>query len=57
MAIDYSVQTCKELSEKFNALGLHRPQCINCYDAGSEISYDVTAVETSNKAKVSVVVE
>ncbi len=44
MSREYSVEVCKELEERFQAAGLHRPMRIRRYDAGTELVYDVTGV-------------
>ena len=57
MAAEYSVDTCRRLEGDFRAAGLHRPMRVTRYDAGTELSYDVTAVASGNKGRVRVVVE
>ncbi|MHC4366745.1 MAG: hypothetical protein ACYSW8_03910 [Planctomycetota bacterium] len=57
MAREYSVEVCKELEARFHAAKLHRPMRISHYDAGTELTYDVTDVSTSETAKVRLAVE
>jgi hypothetical protein len=57
MAAEYSVETCRRLEGAFRAAGVYRPMRVGRYDAGTELSYDVTAVASGNKGRVSLVVE
>lgn len=38
MAVEYSVEVCRTLEEKFRAAGLHRPMRVARYDAGTELA-------------------
>jgi hypothetical protein len=49
---EYSVEVYKDLEKEFIQLGLHRPMHIERYEIGSELAYDITAVESALKAKV-----
>ena len=44
MAVEYSIDVCKELEARFSKAQLHRPMRVRRYDAGSELVYDVTGV-------------
>ncbi|MFQ6035481.1 MAG: hypothetical protein ACE5NM_06480 [Sedimentisphaerales bacterium] len=44
MAVEYSVNVCKELEQRFHRAQLYRPMRVRRYDAGGELTYDVTAV-------------
>lgn len=44
MSVEYSVEACKTLSRKFAENGLHRPMRVERYDAGDELTYEMTAV-------------
>jgi len=57
MADEYSVQVCKDLETKFSSLGLYRPMRVIRYDAGDELSYDMSSVADGHSAKVHLVVE
>ncbi|MFH1719830.1 MAG: hypothetical protein ABIF19_20955, partial [Planctomycetota bacterium] len=57
MASEYSVDVCKELEEQFRAANLHRPMRVSRYDAGTELSYDVTGVAHGQTARVHLLVE
>ena len=57
MAVEYSVEVCSRLEEKFTAAGLHRPMRVRRYDGGTELVYDVTAIGQANAAKVCLVIE
>jgi hypothetical protein len=57
MAKEYSVKVCKELKGRFYRLALHRPMRVSRYDAGDELSYEVTGVESADKAKIQLVIE
>ncbi|MBL7185723.1 MAG: hypothetical protein ISS70_05305 [Phycisphaerae bacterium] len=57
MSKEYSVEVCKELEARFRAENLHRPMRISHYDAGTELTYDVTGVAQAQMAKVRLIVE
>jgi hypothetical protein len=57
MAVDYSVDTCKELGRKFTAASLHRPMRTDRFDAGDEFTYEITGLNHSNTAVVRVQIE
>jgi len=42
MASDYSVDVCRELEESVRAANLYRPMRVSRYDAGTELTYDVS---------------
>ena len=57
MAIDYSIETCKQLEDAFRKADLHRPMRIDHYDAGVELTYEMTPVEPGQKLTVSVLID
>jgi len=57
MAVEYNVEICKKLEAEFRAAKLHRPMRIRRYDAGTELTYDVSGFGQTAKAKVHLVVE
>ena len=57
MAAEYSVEVCRILEEKFRSAELHRPMRVQRYDAGTELVYDVKAVEGTGAGRVHLVVE
>jgi len=54
---EYSIEVCKELEDKFAAVGLHRPMRITRYEPGAELAYDVTSVAGGVKAGVTLKIE
>ena len=57
MSKEYSVEICRELEAGFHAAKLHRPMRISRYDAGTELTYDVSGVGRAETAKVHLLVE
>jgi len=57
MSEKYSVEVCRELEGRFRAANLHRPMRIGHYDAGTELTYDVTGFKDAEPVKVSLIVE
>ncbi|MHC4365307.1 MAG: hypothetical protein ACYSTJ_07560, partial [Planctomycetota bacterium] len=57
MAAEYSVDICRRLEGDFRAARVYRPMRVARYDAGTELTYDVTAVAGANKGRVSLVIE
>ncbi len=57
MAVEYNVETCKKLEAEFRAAKLHRPMRIGRYDAGTELTYNVSGFGQANTARVHLVVE
>ena len=58
MEAEYSVKTVKKLTHRFHSLDLHRPMCIERYDAGDILNYSVTGVSDNRcKAQVCLIVE
>ncbi|MBW8017274.1 MAG: hypothetical protein FVQ82_13910 [Planctomycetes bacterium] len=57
MAFDYSVDVCTSLAAKFDDIGLHRPMRVGHYDAGTELEYEVSAVDSTDAAKVRLSIE
>ncbi|MEJ2703565.1 MAG: hypothetical protein P8Z79_14095 [Sedimentisphaerales bacterium] len=56
MAKDYSVEVCEQLEASVRAANLHRPMRVSRYDAGTELTYDVSPAlcRTERRAKVRV---
>jgi len=57
MAAEYSVEICKKLEAKFRAAKLYRPMRISRYDAGTELTYQVSSLAGTGTAKVHLVVD
>ena len=57
MTVEYSVDVCKELEDRFRAAEVHRPMRINRFDPGDELTYTVTGLEQTNTARVHLVIE
>ena len=57
MRAEYSVEVCKKLEDEFHSQRLHRPMRVERYDAGSELVYDVTALDGANKGRVRLLIE
>ncbi|MHC4075019.1 MAG: hypothetical protein ACYSRZ_01210, partial [Planctomycetota bacterium] len=57
MAVEYSIEVCRKLEETFRQAGLSRPMRISRYDAGAELTFDITDIEQANSAQVRLKVE
>ncbi len=57
MAVEYSVNVCKELEKKCHLADLYRPIRVARYDSGTELSYNLTAITKANSSKVRLIVE
>jgi hypothetical protein len=57
MALDYSVEFCKNLQNVFEQLGLFRPARISRYEPQTELVYDFEPVGSGEKAEVKLVIE
>ena len=57
MASDYSVEICRELEDSVRAANLYRPMRVSRYDAGTELTYDVSSVGRTGTARVHLTVE
>ena len=57
MAAEYSIETCKRLVDAFDRAQLYRPMRPGRYDAGDELTYEVTGVAPAVRATVRMVVE
>jgi len=57
MSKEYSVEVCRQLEAGFHAAKLHRQMRISRYDAGTELTYDVSVFGRAETAKVHLVVE
>jgi len=54
---EYSPDICRKFQAKYQGLGLHRPMRVSRYDAGTELVYNVTGLETPDTARVHLLVE
>ena len=54
---EYSPDICRKLQAKYQGLGLHRPMRVSRYDAGTELVYNVTGLETPDTARVHLLIE
>ena len=52
MTIEYSVDTCNQLAERFAQSRLHRPMSVGRYEPGDELVYDMTAVGSARQGKI-----
>lgn len=52
MAVEYSVEVCNWLKDKFEKLKLHRPMRVGRYDAGTWLNYEITGIGNNEKANV-----
>ncbi len=57
MAVEYSVEVCKALEEKFRSAQLHRPLLVGRYVTGAGLVYDITSVAGGNNGRVHLVIE
>ncbi len=57
MTMEYSVEICKRLEEKFRSARMHRPMRVARYDEGTELTYNITAIVQANEAQVKLLVE
>ena len=55
--MDDSVEVYRLLEEEFHSTALHRPMQIERYEAGTELEYAVTEVDTASKARMRLVIE
>ena len=57
MAAEYSIETCKRLVDTFDRAELDRPMRVGRYDAGDELTYEITGVAPAVRATVRLVVD
>ena len=57
MDVKYSVDICRKLIEKFEASQLYRPRRVSGYEPGTDLVYNVKAVESGNTGRVHLMVE
>ena len=57
MAAEYSIETIRTLQKRFYDAQLHRPMRIKRFEAGDELSYEVTGIESGETRRVHLVVE
>ena len=57
MGFEYSAATVGKLEERFRRTNVHRPMRVERYEAGTELTYDVTGVFPANSAEVGLIVE
>ena len=53
----YSTQIVEQLRQRFSDANLYRPIRIARYEQGAELTFEITSVETADKARVTVTVE
>jgi hypothetical protein len=53
----YSTQIVEQLRQRFSDANLYRPMRVCRYETGTELTFEITSVETSDKAQVTVTVE
>ena len=54
---DDSIEVYRNLEDEFNQLGLHRPMRFERYEAGTVLSYDITAIDNTHRARVHLTVK
>ena len=52
MSTDDGIKVYRNLEEEFNQLNLHRPMRVERYEAGTALAYDITAVDSAQRARV-----
>jgi hypothetical protein len=52
MSTDDGIKVYRNLEEEFNQLDLHRPMRVERYEAGTALAYDITAVDSAQRARV-----
>jgi hypothetical protein len=57
MAPEYSENICRQLTQKFQALGLYRPLRINRYDAGQQHIYHASSIDNTQNATLHLLIE
>jgi hypothetical protein len=57
MAVEYNVEISKKLEADFRAAKLHRPMRVSRYDAGTELTYDISGFGQEGTARVRLVVD
>ncbi len=57
MATGYSVEVIKDLEKEFRAAALHRPICVERYEAGTELVYEVRGIAEACQGRLHLVVE
>lgn len=57
MAVQYNVEVCRQLEERFHAAAVYRPMRVARYEAGTELSYQVRSVGGDGTAEVKLRIE
>ena len=57
MDVDYSAEIQNRIAEKVRKIGLHRPPRVGRYEPGTELTYDVTDLDTKAPGRVRLVVD
>ena len=52
MSSDDGIKVYRNLEEEFNQLDLRRPMRVERYEAGTALAYDITAVDSAQRARV-----
>ena len=55
--MDNAVEIYRMLEAKFDNLALHRPMRMDRYEAGTELDYAVTAIDSAGQANLRLVIE
>ena len=57
MAVEYNIETCKQLADSFQRCKLFRPMRIGRYDPGTELEYEIKSVSSGNISKIKLLIE
>ncbi len=57
MAEQYNPEVCDKLQQMFHSLALHRPMRVSRYEPGTELTCDLTGVETTAHARARLLIE
>ncbi|MGD9110434.1 MAG: hypothetical protein PVG93_05795 [Phycisphaerales bacterium] len=57
MGEKYSVETCRQLQQRFEQAKLHRPMRVLRYEPGTELTYDATGLADGKEARVRLAIE
>ena len=57
MAVEYNIETCKQLADSFQRCKLFRPMRIGRYDPGTELVYEIKSVSTGNISRIKLLIE
>ncbi|HHE38366.1 MAG TPA: hypothetical protein ENL20_07310 [Candidatus Cloacimonetes bacterium] len=57
MAVEYNIETCRQLADSFQRCKLFRPMRIGRYDPGTELVYEIKSVSTGNISRIKLLIE